>query len=156
MIGQIPSNLLLTRISPRWVIPALEVGWGIATICTASVQSYKALYALRFLVGLFESGFYPGIHYLIGSWYTPREIGKRAMIFWLAGSVGTLFSGFLQSAAYSNLNGVHGYAGCMYSVNFPRLVLQGSQANGFTRALAVHRGRHHHSASGCGRLHLLP
>ncbi|KAI0177921.1 allantoate permease [Pestalotiopsis sp. NC0098] len=111
VIGQIPSNLLLTRISPRWVIPALEVGWGIATICTASVQSYKALYALRFLVGLFESGFYPGIHYLIGSWYTPREIGKRAMIFWLAGSVGTLFSGFLQSAAYSNLNGVHGYAG---------------------------------------------
>ncbi|OOO12208.1 major facilitator superfamily MFS_1 [Aspergillus oryzae] len=111
VIGQIPSNLLLTRISPRWVIPALEVGWGIATICTSSVQSYRSLYAIRFLVGLFESGFYPGIHYLLGSWYTPREIGKRAMVFWLAGSIGTLFSGFLQSAAYTNLNGVHGHAG---------------------------------------------
>ncbi|KAJ5518609.1 Major facilitator superfamily domain general substrate transporter [Penicillium expansum] len=111
VIGQIPSNLLLTRISPRWVIPTLEVGWGLATICTSSVKSYKALYALRFLVGFFESGFYPGIHYLLGSWYTPREIGKRAMIFWLAGSVGTLFSGFLQAAAYTNLNGTHGYAG---------------------------------------------
>ncbi len=33
------------------------------------------------------------------------------MIFWLAGSVGTLFSGFLQAAAYKNLNGVHGLAG---------------------------------------------
>lgn len=54
VIGQIPSNLLLTRVSPRWVIPSLEVGWGIATICTSSVKSYKALYALRFLVGLFE------------------------------------------------------------------------------------------------------
>ncbi|KAG9715422.1 hypothetical protein KCU73_g15938, partial [Aureobasidium melanogenum] len=32
VIGQIPSNLLLTRVSPRWVIPSLEVGWGIATI----------------------------------------------------------------------------------------------------------------------------
>ncbi|KAB8276199.1 major facilitator superfamily domain-containing protein [Aspergillus minisclerotigenes] len=114
VIGQIPSNLLLTRISPRWVIPAvrippayipshyvialtdspqLEVGWGIATICTSSVQSYRSLYAIRFLVGLFE-------------W-----IGKRAMVFWLAGSIGTLFSGFLQSAAYTNLNGVHGHAG---------------------------------------------
>ncbi|KAJ5196585.1 hypothetical protein N7449_007064 [Penicillium cf. viridicatum] len=111
VIGQIPSNLLLTRISPRWVIPTLELGWGLATICTSSVKSYKSLYALRFLVGLFESGFYPGIHYLLGSWYTPREIGKRAMIFWLAGSVGTLFSGFLQAAAYTNLNGTHGYAG---------------------------------------------
>ncbi|KAF8848307.1 allantoate permease [Acephala macrosclerotiorum] len=111
VIGQIPSNILLTRVSPRWVIPALEVGWGIATICTSSVKSYKALYALRFLVGLFESGFYPGIHYLLGSWYTPQEIGKRAMIFWLAGSIGTLFSGFLQAAAYTNLSGVGGYAG---------------------------------------------
>ncbi|KAH6970946.1 major facilitator superfamily domain-containing protein [Ilyonectria sp. MPI-CAGE-AT-0026] len=111
VIGQIPSNLLLTRVSPRWVIPSLEVGWGIATICTSSVKSYKALYGLRFLVGLFESGFYPGIHYMLGSWYTPREIGKRAMIFWLAGSIGTMFSGFLQAAAYTNLHGVHGRAG---------------------------------------------
>ncbi|KAK7751810.1 hypothetical protein SLS62_006296 [Diatrype stigma] len=54
VIGQIPSNLLLTRVSPRWVIPSLEVGWGIATICTASVKSYQSLYALRFLVGFFE------------------------------------------------------------------------------------------------------
>ncbi|EWY89142.1 hypothetical protein FOYG_10078 [Fusarium oxysporum NRRL 32931] len=111
VVGQIPSNLLLTRVSPRWVIPSLEVGWGIATICTSAVHSYKALYALRFLVGLFESGFYPGIHYMLGSWYTPREIGKRAMIFWLAGSIGNMFSGFLQAAAYTNLNGVHGHAG---------------------------------------------
>ncbi|OJJ50431.1 hypothetical protein ASPZODRAFT_2118009 [Penicilliopsis zonata CBS 506.65] len=111
VIGQIPSNLLLTRLSPRWVIPSLEVGWGIATICTSTVKSYKSLYVVRFLVGLFESGFYPGIHYLLGSWYTPREIGKRAMIFWLAGSVGSLFSGFLQAAAYTNLDGVDGHAG---------------------------------------------
>ncbi|KAH8659763.1 allantoate permease [Xylariales sp. PMI_506] len=111
VIGQIPSNLILTRISPRWVISALEVGWGIATLCTASVKNYQALYVCRFFVGLFESGFYPGIHYLLGSWYTPQEIGKRAMIFWLAGSIGTLFSGILQAAAYTNLDGVKGYAG---------------------------------------------
>ncbi|RAO67586.1 uncharacterized protein BHQ10_003598 [Talaromyces amestolkiae] len=94
VIGQVPFNLLLTRVSPRWVIPSLEVGWGIAVI-----------------LGIFESGFYPGIHYMLGSWYKPSEIGKRAMIFWLAGSVGQLFSGFLQSAAYTNLDGVYGRAG---------------------------------------------
>lgn len=75
VIGQIPSNLLLTRVSPRWVIPTvhtssnssrstapdlltlkvkLEVGWGIATFATASVNSNEALYAVRFFVGLFE------------------------------------------------------------------------------------------------------
>ncbi|WVF67013.1 hypothetical protein IAT40_001756 [Kwoniella sp. CBS 6097] len=111
VIGQIPSNLLLTRIEPRWVIPALELGWGVATLATYAVKSVKSLYALRFLVGLFESGFYPGIHYLLGSWYTPREIGKRAMIFWLAGSLGQMFSGILQAAAHKNLNMVHGLEG---------------------------------------------
>lgn len=98
-------------------------------MCMSSVKSYRALYALRFLVGLFEyvsltkknvflsnnfdsrSGFYPGIHYLLGSWYTPQEIGKRSMTFWLAGSIGQLFSGFLQAAAYTNLDGVEGRAG---------------------------------------------
>lgn len=54
VIGQIPSNLVLTRVSPRWVIPTLEVGWAICTFCTASVQSYRSLYVLRFFVGLFE------------------------------------------------------------------------------------------------------
>lgn len=73
VIGQIPSNLLLTRVSPRWVIPGvswllgpdswlpanhfhkqLEVGWGLATICTCAVKDYQSLYALRFLVGFFE------------------------------------------------------------------------------------------------------
>ncbi|EEA23625.1 hypothetical protein EYB25_006348 [Talaromyces marneffei] len=111
VIGQVPFNLLLTRVSPRWVIPSLEVGWGMAVICMSSVKSYQALYALRFLVGIFESGFYPGIHYMLGSWYKPSEIGKRAMIFWIAGSIGQLFSGFLQSAAYTNLDGVYGRAG---------------------------------------------
>lgn len=39
---------------------------------------------------------------MLGSWYTPREIGKRAMVFWLAGSIGQMFSGFLQAAAVSD------------------------------------------------------
>lgn len=39
---------------------------------------------------------------MLGSWYTPREIGKRAMVFWLAGSIGQMFSGFLQAAAVSS------------------------------------------------------
>lgn len=48
---------------------------------------------------------------MLGSWYTPQEIGKRAMVFWVAGSIGTMFSGFLQAAAYTNLNGVRGLEG---------------------------------------------
>lgn len=73
--------------------------------------SYQTLYALRFLIGLFEAGFYPGIHYILGGWYTSREIGKRSVIFWVAGGSGPMFSGYLQAAAFKNLNGVNGLAG---------------------------------------------
>ena len=66
------------------------------------------------LLTVTRSGFYPGIHYLLGSWYTPQELGKRAMIFWLAGSVGNMFSGFLQAAAYTNMSGVHGLSGWLW------------------------------------------
>ncbi|KAJ7694821.1 major facilitator superfamily domain-containing protein [Mycena rosella] len=111
VIGQVPSNLLLTRISPQYVIPTLELAWGLATLGTYSVKNVQSLYALRFFVGLFESGFYPGMHYILGSWYTPRELAKRSTIFWTAGSLGTMFSGFLQTAAYNNLDGIHGLAG---------------------------------------------
>ncbi len=54
MIGQIPFNLLLTRVSPRWAIPALELLWGIGTIAAASLKDYHALYALRFFIGFLE------------------------------------------------------------------------------------------------------
>ncbi|KAF7304315.1 MFS general substrate transporter [Mycena chlorophos] len=111
VIGQIPSNLLLTRIPPQYVIPTLELAWGLATLATYSVKSVESLYAIRFFVGLFESGFYPGMHYILGSWYTPRELSKRSTLFWAAGSLGTMFSGFLQTAAYNNLDGVRGLAG---------------------------------------------
>ncbi|WVQ82938.1 hypothetical protein IAT38_005074 [Cryptococcus sp. DSM 104549] len=111
VLGQIPALLLLTRVEARWVIPTLELGWGLATLSSYSVTSFRSLYILRFFVGLFESGFYPGIHYLLGSWYTSKEIGKRAMIFWLSGSLGSIFSGILQAAAYTNLSGVYGLEG---------------------------------------------
>lgn len=79
VIGQIPSNLLLTRISPRWWIPAMELGWGVMTLATYKVTNYHALYAIRFFVGLFEAGFYPGMQFIIGGFYKPQELGKRAV-----------------------------------------------------------------------------
>lgn len=54
VIGQIPSNLLLTRVSPRWVIPSLELLWGIATISASALKDVRSLYAMRFFIGFLE------------------------------------------------------------------------------------------------------
>ncbi|KAH8668727.1 pantothenate transporter liz1 [Xylariales sp. PMI_506] len=110
VIGEIPSNMLLTRIRPSILIPTVEVVWSVLTIlllkCTTSTQ----LYVLRFFIGLAESAFYPGMQYIIGSWYRKDELAKRSCIFHASSSLGTMFSGYLMAAAY-NLNGVGGYHG---------------------------------------------
>ncbi|GAA5864202.1 hypothetical protein JCM8547_001290 [Rhodosporidiobolus lusitaniae] len=110
-IGQIPSNLALTRISPRYLIPALELCWGLATLCSYKVTSVGGLYAVRFFVGLAEAGFYPGAQFILGAFYKPSELGKRAVFFHTFGGIGTLISSVLQAAAYTNLSGIHGHRG---------------------------------------------
>ncbi len=56
IIGEIPSNLILTKIRPSIWIPVLELIWSILTICTCRVTTVYQLYALRFLVGVAEAG----------------------------------------------------------------------------------------------------
>jgi len=111
VIGQIPSNMILTRVAPRYWIPALEIGWGICTLASYKVKTYQNLYAIRFFVGLFESGFYPAAQYLLGSFYKPGELGKRAVLFHCMGAVGQMISSVLAAATYTNLDGVNGIEG---------------------------------------------
>jgi MFS transporter, ACS family, pantothenate transporter len=63
-----------------------------------------------FLSGLFEAPFYVGAMTLLGIWYTPIELGKRASIFYSASFAANMFSGYLQAAVYKGLDGAHGLA----------------------------------------------
>lgn len=58
---QIPSNILLSNMRPSRYLPALEIIWCILTIAMACVQSVQGVYVIRFLLGLAEAGFYPGV-----------------------------------------------------------------------------------------------
>jgi len=68
------------------------------------------MYALRFFIGLAESAFYPGMQYIIGSWYRRDELAKRSCIFHASGTIGTMFSGYLMAGVYK-LGGQNGFAG---------------------------------------------
>ncbi|KAI0729286.1 MFS general substrate transporter [Fomitopsis betulina] len=114
VIGQIPANMLITRIRPSIWIPLTEVVWSVLTMTLASSKNFTTLVVIRFFVGLAESSFYPAMQYVTGSWYKPDELGKRACIFHTASAVGPMVSGFLQAAAYDGLNGKYGLAGWRY------------------------------------------
>lgn len=128
VVGQLPFMYLFTRIPMYYLIPSLDVAWGIFTLLQYRVHSFAELAAYRFLVGLFEAAFFPAIHYIfgnfiepktqslaadhmIGSWYRGDEIGRRGGFFYVGLTLGTLTAALIQSGATSRLDGVHGLAG---------------------------------------------
>jgi MFS transporter, ACS family, pantothenate transporter len=55
ILGQVPAVILVTRVRPSILVPTCEILWSVCTFCTATITSTSHLYALRFLVALFES-----------------------------------------------------------------------------------------------------
>lgn len=103
VIGQIPSNLILHRISARFYLGGLEIIWATLTICMVACKSIGPLYLIRFLIGLTESGFFPAMEYLIGSWYSPSELNKRSSLFACSGVAAGMVSGPLQQAVLTGV-----------------------------------------------------
>ncbi|KAL4879919.1 major facilitator superfamily domain-containing protein [Aspergillus karnatakaensis] len=110
IIGQIPSQLILTKIRPSIWLPTLELLWSCLVMALAGAKNVQTIYALRFFIGLFEASAYPGIITLLGNWYAPQELAKRAAIFQASSSAANMFSGYLQAALYSGMNGRAGLA----------------------------------------------
>ncbi|KAL0949663.1 hypothetical protein HGRIS_009702 [Hohenbuehelia grisea] len=107
----IPNNLIIQVVPPRIWLPVMQLVWGVLTFCTSAVHTVEHIYAIRFFQGIAESSTFVGVHYILGAWYRPSELGKRSGIFTSSGLVGTLFSGVLQAAVYRGLNGHAGRAG---------------------------------------------
>lgn len=102
---------LFTRIPMHWLIPFLDVAWGIFTLLQYRAQSYSELMAYRFLVGWFEAAFFPAMHYIFGSWYKGHEIARRGGVFYVGLTLGTLTAGLIQAGTSARMDGVHGLSG---------------------------------------------
>ncbi|KUI56481.1 Pantothenate transporter liz1 [Cytospora mali] len=111
VVSQLPAVILVTKVRPSYIIPTLEILWSVFTFCSSAVKTVPQLYAMRFLVGLCEGAFFPTIIYLISSWYTKSERGKRVTLFYSTATMSSMFSGYLQAGAYDGLNGKLGHAG---------------------------------------------
>lgn len=98
IIGQIPSNLILHRVSARYYLGGLEILWALLTVLMITSKNLSSVYAIRFFLGLLESGFFPGMEYLVGSNYSAAELSTRSAFFAVAGNAAGLISGPLQQA----------------------------------------------------------
>lgn len=111
LLMQIPSNMLLSRLRPSLYLPMMEIAWGILTLGMAFVPSVHMAYILRFFLGAFEAGFYPGIVFLVGSWYSRKELGKRNAWITMCGSLGGALTGLVQAGLLKWFDGFLGISG---------------------------------------------
>ncbi|PBK60253.1 MFS general substrate transporter [Armillaria solidipes] len=88
-----PSNYMLEYFSPPHWFAFLMVGRGGTDMIISCVKSYSALTGLRFLLGAFEAGFYPGIIYFLTFWYRPQERALRLSFIAACTSLAGAFGG---------------------------------------------------------------
>src|SRR5947208_603133 len=78
---EIPSNLLLHKLGARIWIARILITWGILAMLTGLVQSVSQLYAVRFLLGLAEAGYFPGIARYLSYWFRQRGHARAVALF---------------------------------------------------------------------------
>jgi ACS family tartrate transporter-like MFS transporter len=81
---EIPSNLILHRIGARVWIARILISWGVVAAATGFVRSVPQLLAARFLLGLAEAGFFPGMVLYLTYWFRQREQARAIALFMTA------------------------------------------------------------------------
>ena len=77
ILSEVPSNLVLKKLTPSRWIAFITVAWGIIATLTGIVQSYGGLIACRLLLGAVEGGLFPGMAIYLTFFYTKRELALR-------------------------------------------------------------------------------
>ncbi|PON25104.1 hypothetical protein TGAM01_v206185 [Trichoderma gamsii] len=110
VVFQPPSTILIRKIGPRLHLAFITLLWGGVMIGMGFVKNFEQLAALRTVLGVLEAGFFPSCVYLLSTWYTRYEVGKRYSVFYLVGCVASAFSGIL-AYGLMQLNGREGISG---------------------------------------------
>lgn len=107
---EVPSNLILLRVGPRRWIGVLMVAWGIISASMPLAHTPAEFYLLRFLLGVAEAGFFPGIVLYFTFWF-PKQLKARTLARFLAATAVAGVVGAPLSNLLLRLNGVAGVAG---------------------------------------------
>ncbi|KAL8277541.1 hypothetical protein RQP46_010096 [Phenoliferia psychrophenolica] len=107
---EVPANLMLKKLRPSIWLASITVLWGIVMTCMGTVNTYGGLVACRILLGVTESGLFPGVVLYLTFWY-PRHLCQfRIGLFFGAATLAGAFSGLL-AYGIGFMSGVGGYNG---------------------------------------------
>ena len=70
---EVPSNIILARVGARRWIARIAITWGLLSAAMMFVRGAYSFYAIRFLLGVAEAGFFPGIIFYLGNWFPAKD-----------------------------------------------------------------------------------
>jgi D-galactonate transporter len=108
---EVPSNLLLEKIGARRTLIRIMVLWGVTSSAMLFTTTPTMFYVLRFVLGLCEAGFFPGMILYLTYWYPSCRRGKVMALFLTAVAMAGVLGGPLSGWLMSRLAGLHGLAG---------------------------------------------
>ncbi|EEH45388.1 uncharacterized protein PADG_01538 [Paracoccidioides brasiliensis Pb18] len=110
VIFDLPSNLVMTRLSPRVWMSRIVISVGVIGCCFAAAEAAWSLYLLRLLLGVVIAGMWPGMAYYLTLFYPPSRTGKRIGQYFTAAQISAAVVG-LVSAGFQKMDGLKGLVG---------------------------------------------
>ena len=102
---EIPSNLLLEKIGARKTFARITILWGVTSIATAFVRTPIQFYILRFLLGSFEAGLFPGVLVYLTYWFPARRGAQMVSLFVTSIPISTILGGPISGWIMGSMSG---------------------------------------------------
>jgi sugar phosphate permease len=127
VLFEVPSNVVMHRVGARVWIARIMITWGLISGAMAFVHSPFTFYLLRFLLGVAEAGFIPGILLYLTYWYPAYRRGRITALFLAAIPAASIFGGPLSGGIMKLVGGgfwgLHGWQWLFFCETIPSLVL---------------------------------
>jgi len=108
---EVPSNIILHKVGARMWIARIMITWGIISGAMVFVTTPQMFYVMRFLLGLAEAGFFPGVILYLTYWYPSHRRGRITALFMTGIAISGVIGGPLSGWIMHSLPGVYGYSG---------------------------------------------
>ena len=122
---EVPSNLILQRVGARKWIARIMLSWGIVATAMALVRGPKSFYGMRFVLGLAEAGFFPGMILYLTFWYPAARRGRAVAIFMTATAISGVIGALISTAILrlDGISGLHGWQWLFILEGLPAIIL---------------------------------
>jgi len=108
---EVPSNIILHKVGARMWIARIMITWGIISGAMVFVTTPQMFYVMRFLLGLAEAGFFPGVILYLTYWFPSHRRGKITALFMTGIAISGVIGGPLSGWIMHSLPGFYGYTG---------------------------------------------